>query len=156
MVRIGDMLRISKLTDYSIVILVFMAKDGNSLTSRQISEGSNIPLSTVSKVLKSLTRKDILCSTRGATGGYTLAKIPKKTSVAEIVAAMEGPLAITECSDTEHATCSEEHTCPLKSHWNHINLAVKSALRSVTLQDLLSPIPSYTVNAVTSPYTNIS
>ena len=151
------MLRISKLTDYSIVILVYMAKQSNSLTSRQISDGSNIPLSTVSKILKTLARNDILRSTRGATGGYTLAKAPEDLSVDYIVAAMEGPLAITECSDGEPATCSEQHDCPLKSHWNHINLAVKSALKSVTLQDLLSPIPSYTVHTGgAAPYTNIS
>jgi FeS assembly SUF system regulator len=150
------MLRISKLTDYGIVILVYMAKDRGSLTSRQISDGSNIPLSTVSKVLKTLTRNDILLSTRGATGGYTIAKTPIEISVDEIVAAMEGPLAITECSTNEPSTCSEEHTCPLKSHWNHINLAVQSALRSVTLQDLLSPIPSYTVKTSATPYANIS
>ena len=156
MVRIGDMLRINKLTDYSMVILVHIARQDSSLTSRQISDESNIPLSTVSKVLKTLARNDILLSTRGATGGYSIAMPPNELSVNAIVTAMEGPLAITECCDSEHGTCSEEHGCPLKSHWNHINLAVKSALKSVTLQDLLSPIPRYTVNTGATSYTNIS
>lgn len=151
------MLRINKLTDYSIVILVYMAKADGSVTSREISEGSRIPQATTSKILKILNKSNLLISTRGASGGYSLAKEPSEITVSEVITAMEGPPSITECCEKGDGECPDNISCDLIGHWAHINLAISSALFSITLKDLLSPISSYT--ATTSkpiPYPNIS
>lgn len=115
------------------------------MTARALSEVSCLPIATVSKILKTLTRHELLNSTRGASGGYSLALAPNQISVANIVEAMEGPLAITECSDNRVTDCDDGGSCPMRSHWNHINIAVKGALQGVTLEDLQRPTPFYNI-----------
>jgi DNA-binding IscR family transcriptional regulator len=65
--------------------------------------------------------------------------------MAQIIEALEGPLAMVECADARVSTCTDESCCPLRSHWNHINLAVKTALETVTLQQIARPIPNYKI-----------
>ena len=91
------MLRLSKLTDYASVILSFMARDNMQVhAAMEIATVTGIALPTVSKILKLLVNSDVLISTRGAKGGYVLARLPEEISVAAIISALEGPIALTE------------------------------------------------------------
>lgn len=139
------MLRIAKLTDYGIVLMAYFAREGEEglYSASELASATHIAPPTVSKLLKHLSRTGLLTSTRGAHGGYRLARPAAEIDVSEIIEALEGPLAMTECADERVSSCGEETNCPLRSHWNHINLAVKTALRSISLAQLASPIPQY-------------
>ena len=132
------MLRISKLTDYATVLLAELAKqqpwDARASAS-QLAEVTAIEPSTVAKVLKMLARGGLVRSIRGVNGGYQLTHSPQQTSVASIVAAMEGPIALTECGQ-EPGLCSHEAYCSLRSSWQKIGDAVERALNDLILADL--------------------
>ena len=102
------MIRLTKLTDYSVVLMSHLAAEPETqMTSASLAQATQISPPTVSKILKVLSREGLLVSHRGANGGYTLARAPRKISVAEVIAAMEGPIAMTECADL-HAECQEQ------------------------------------------------
>lgn len=133
------MLRISKLTDYAIVVLSLMAQvHERTFAAAELAERSGIALPTVSKILKSLTKAGIVKSTRGAKGGYQLARPPRETTVARVIDALEGPIAITECGVT-HDSCQQAQSCHIRGNWNVINRAVRTALEAVTLTDMVQP-----------------
>ncbi len=137
------MLRISKLTDYGIVLLVHFAReeDGTTMNAREMAEATELPLPVVSKMLKSLANTDLLASQRGARGGYQLTRDPAKVSVAEIIEALEGPIALMECA-AGPGHCDQEVRCGLRTPWQRINRAVQNTLREVTLAELASDIGS--------------
>ncbi|CAG1769773.1 HTH-type transcriptional regulator CymR [uncultured bacterium] len=133
------MLKLSKLTDYATVILSLMAKDYERTRSAvEIAGSTGIALPTVSKILKSLVNANVLISVRGTKGGYALAVAPEKITVATIISALEGPIAVTECSNTQQG-CEQASGCNLRGHWNVINQAIYRALESVTLADMIKP-----------------
>ena len=131
------MLRISKLADYGIVLLVHFAQEaeGIVLTARETAQATELPLPVVSKMLKSLSGADLLTSQRGSRGGYHLARDPNRVSVAEIIEALEGPIALMECV-AGAGVCSQESHCGLSAPWHRINSAILTTLRQVTLADL--------------------
>lgn len=134
------MLRLSKLTDYATVVLSYMAKDRRRvLTAMEMASATGIPLPTVSKILKALVNADLLKSTRGAKGGYCLARGPEAISIAAVIAALEGPIALTECSLSKKS-CEQASGCSIKTNWHVINQAIYNALEAVTLLDLVKPI----------------
>jgi FeS assembly SUF system regulator len=133
------MLRISKMTDYGILAMVELARDGGVLSAQRLSERIHIETPTVSKVLKMLTHSGLVASSRGASGGYRVAKDADKINVAEIIAAIEGPIAMTECS-VEQGLCSVEHSCTMRSNWQRISVAVAGALQKVSLSEMSMPI----------------
>jgi len=134
------MLRISKLTDYGTLILSTMASSSEQLFSAsELAERLQLSGSAVCKVLKQLARANILISQRGAQGGYQLARDIKNISALEIIRALEGPVALTECS-TEHNECEIKSCCEMQSKWQIINMAIKTALDGVSLADLSKPI----------------
>lgn len=132
------MIRLSKLTDYGIVLMSYFAQGGAgaAFTARELSEKSKIPLPTVSKVLKSLSRSELVFSQRGVKGGYTMARTPEEISVAEMIDALEGPIAMTECSTFGGHRCEFELMCPAKSPWQRINHVVHRALSTLSLADM--------------------
>jgi FeS assembly SUF system regulator len=134
------MLRLSKLTDYGTVILSFMAKDNTRVcAAMEIATATGIALPTVSKILKLLVNAKVLLSTRGAKGGYTLAALPEKITVAAIISALEGPIALTECSLSQQG-CEQASGCGISSNWNLINQTIHNALASITLADMIRPV----------------
>tara|TARA_B000000441_G_C21576708_1_gene251851 strand:+ start:164 stop:616 length:453 start_codon:yes stop_codon:yes gene_type:complete len=130
-------MKINKLTDYSIVILAnLVAKDENAMyTAKELSEFSGIPLPTVTRILKMLSNKGILESQRGAQGGYELTKNSTEISVAEVIEAMEGPIALTECA-SDDCGCAFEPSCAVGKPWQKINKAVNDVLRNISLSDM--------------------
>src|SRR5437773_11244369 len=136
------MIRLSKLTDYGLVLMSYAARNkGRTVhTARELSLESGLPLPTVSKLLKLLLQAGFLVSHRGTNGGYSLAREPHDISVAEIVAALEGPIALTECSTDISGLCDLERYCPIKSNQRIISQVVRGALEKVMLSDLIQPL----------------
>lgn len=140
------MLRISKLTDYAILVMVELAREGELLSAHALAERIGVEVTTASKVLKMLGGSGLLESFRGASGGYRVVRPAAEISVAEVIAAIEGPIAMTECS-VEEGLCSQEDSCGLRGNWQRISLAVAQALQEVTLAEMSSdpgaaPVPT--------------
>jgi FeS assembly SUF system regulator len=138
------MLRMSKLTDYGTMVLAQLAASGLGwTTASQVADATHLGPPTVSKLLKALAHAGLVVSSRGVQGGYALARPATAISAAEILDALEGPVAITECSST-HGTCDLESYCRVGSAWQRINSSIRKALEGVTLADLQSrrePLP---------------
>ena len=131
------MLRISKLTDYAIVVLTRMAREpAVTHNAAQLAADVRIAAPTVSKILKTLTRGGLVVSRRGAHGGYCLARAPEKTNVADVIDAMEGPISLTECAEAV-GNCAQEPVCSVRGNWQWINRAIRIALESVTLAEMV-------------------
>jgi FeS assembly SUF system regulator len=132
----SSMLRMSKLTDYGTLVLSELAVRREAPSSAGLVAGrTHLALPTVSKLLKALTRSGLVVSKRGAQGGYALARAPETITAAEIIDALEGPVAITECS-AKRGSCDLEAFCHVGSAWQRINLSIREALQQVTLADL--------------------
>jgi FeS assembly SUF system regulator len=130
------MLRIGKLTDYATVILATLASDRpRQLNAGTLAERTHIASPTVSKVLKQLHRAGLVNSTRGTHGGYQLAREPEAISAAAILDALEGPIALTQCS-AGSGHCDIEHTCSTGRAWQKLNLAIRRSLGEVSLAQL--------------------
>jgi FeS assembly SUF system regulator len=130
------MLRLSKMSDYGIVILAAMAEaDSASHTALSLADRTHVPRPTVSKLLKALAGTNLVRSVRGRNGGYFLSRPPAEISVTEIIEAIEGPMAITECG-LDGGSCELEAHCHTRPHWRQINHAIRDALQGVTLQQL--------------------
>lgn len=133
------MIRITKQTDYGIVLLTHLAANPeHQYNAPELAAEARLPLPMVSKILKLLARESLLVSHRGVKGGYSLARLPEAISMAEIIAALEGPIALTECISVE-GDCSHEPLCPVRSNWRRINQAVRTALAGITLAEMAHP-----------------
>jgi FeS assembly SUF system regulator len=136
------MLRISKLTDYATVILAALAMEPDQVrTATALAEQTRIAAPTVSKLLKQLQRAGLVTSTRGLHGGYQLAKPATQISAAAILDALEGPLALTDCS-VGHGNCDIEATCRVGKVWQRLNLAIRRSLYEVSLAQLAGLDPT--------------
>ena len=138
------MLRMSKMTDYGIVLMTELARaEGDTRTTRELAARTRVPLPSASKVLKSLLQAGLVVSHRGANGGYGLARPAAELTLAELVGALEGPVALTECGvhTTGGAPCELESVCHVRGHWRLINTAIQEALGRLTLSDLVAPAP---------------
>ncbi|MEO6689137.1 MAG: SUF system Fe-S cluster assembly regulator [Dokdonella sp.] len=133
------MLRVSKLTDYATVVMTCLVAAGEGVLSAQaLAERAHLEVPTVSKLLKQLAQAELVTSTRGINGGYRLARMPERITIADIVTAMEGPIGMTECS--AHAgSCGHEPHCGVRVNWQRINQAIAGALQGVTLADMVKP-----------------
>jgi FeS assembly SUF system regulator len=141
------MVRLSKLTDYGLLLMTLIARRETlaQRTARDLAAESHLPLATVSKLLKELLQSGLLVSHRGIKGGYLLAREPQEISLTEIIAAIEGPMALTECSTEVTGLCNIEAGCPIKSNQRIINQAVRGVLERITLSDLVQPLQLTTI-----------
>ena len=134
------MLRLSKLTDYGTVVLAEMAREPQRLhAAAELAAGLHLAAPTVSKLLKQFTRAGLVVSQRGARGGYCLARPAEQITAVHIIDAIEGPVAITQCS-MSHSRCGIEAVCGIGHNWQRISLAIRDALRGVTLAQLARPV----------------
>ena len=144
------MLRVTKLTDYATVVLtVLAARPGEVLSATELADAAGLEPPTVSKLLKPLAQAGLVEGLRGVHGGYRLARAATDISLIEIVEAMEGPLAMTECSQHD-SQCGIAKQCGVRANWRLINDVVADALRGVTLAQMLKP-PSSTDDAKRRP-----
>ncbi|MDH3472349.1 MAG: SUF system Fe-S cluster assembly regulator [Rhodospirillales bacterium] len=131
------MFRLNRLTDYAVVVMAQMAQRRDLVrTAPRIAEETGVPLPTVAKILNALTRGSLVASQRGAAGGYTLSRPAEQITVAEIIQALEGPIALTACVDGAPGQCEVESLCPMRGNWDKVNKAIRGALGEVTLADM--------------------
>ncbi|NLE49202.1 MAG: SUF system Fe-S cluster assembly regulator [Sandaracinaceae bacterium] len=134
------MLRISKLTDYAVVLATALSETESPRSVAQLALGTGIPAPTVSKVLKTLTREGIVVSQRGKFGGYRLARPADAISIAELIVAIEGPISVTECAESaDGAACALHDDCGVRANWKKINRAVEAALEEISISDMSGP-----------------
>ena len=134
------MIRLSNLADYAVVVMTAAARcDDPRLSAAAVAAHTGIPAPTVAKLMGTLARAGLLVSTRGVAGGFHLARVPAEISVAAIVEAVDGPIALTNCQEGEVSSCALTGSCAVKPHWGPINGAVRNALLAVSLADLLQP-----------------
>lgn len=132
------MIKLSRLTDYAVVILAEMAKEkGGVLSAAGLSVRTKLPEPTVSKILKLLAKGGLITSVRGINGGYILEQTDGTLKVTDIIEAMEGPIALTACVSGSHDDCALERMCAMNGRWNKVNVAIRTALSDVTLADMV-------------------
>lgn len=135
------MLRISKIIDYGTLILAYMGKNPDKVQSAsELAQILGLGQPTVSKVLKLLTQDDIVVSTRGAHGGYRLARPAEEISIAQIIDALdEQPFGLTECVATP-GTCSVEPDCRIRGNWQELSDSIRRTLEEFSIADMMTPV----------------
>ena len=133
------MIILSKLADYGVIVATHLA----AFPDRQVTAGAaaaatRLPQATVAKLLKTMAHAGLVTATRGASGGYRLARGAKAISVGEIVAAIDGDIGLTQCS-VHVDECARTTYCPTRPHWAAINRAVGQALAAVSLDAMVTP-----------------
>lgn len=136
------MVKLGKLTDYGLVLMSCIARrhDMSVHSARDLAIESGLPISTVRKLLKELLQSGLLISQRGVRGGYTLAREPQEISVMDVISALEGPVALTECSSEIAGLCKLESYCPIMKNQQVIGQAVRQVLDRITISDLIQPL----------------
>jgi FeS assembly SUF system regulator len=130
------MIRLSKLTDYAVVVLVRLAGGTEVQTSPGIAASTGIPEPTVAKVLKTLSAGGLVTSQRGARGGYRLVRPLESIPVSEVIAAIDGPIALAACVDGSPTECESQGLCPMRGRWDPVNDAIQRALSGITLAEM--------------------
>ncbi len=138
------MLRLSKLTDYAVVVLTRLARDGATpsgpvQTALSLAGDTGIAEPTVAKVLKVLAQAGLVEGVRGPRGGYRLTRPLASVPLSEVIVAIDGPIALTACVDGGSGMCEAESVCPVRGRWDPVNDAIRRALSGITLGDLASP-----------------
>ncbi len=142
------MLKISRMSDYAIVLLTALARDeAAQYNARALAECTGLTLPSVGKLLKALTAQGLLISQQGRNGGYRLARNAQSISLADIIEAIDGPIAMTDCFDTSH-DCSYEANCAVRPHWQAINQGLHALLDDITLARLIQPVKTEPALAV--------
>ncbi len=133
------MIILSKLADYGVIVATHLAAyPDRQATAAAIARATRLPPATVAKLLKALAHAGLVAATRGAAGGYRLARPAALISIAEVVAAIDGDIGMTQCS-VHVADCARMTWCPTRPHWAAINRAVGAALSAISLADMLTP-----------------
>jgi FeS assembly SUF system regulator len=149
------MVILSKLADYGVIIATHLAAHPErQLTAAVLAKDTNLPRATVAKVLKALAHGGIVAGARGAAGGYRLSRDAQTISVADVVAAIDGAMGVTQC--TIHDDCKRSHFCSTRPHWKRINDAVSTALSAVTLGDMANPFGTAPLRAPAPKQENVS
>ncbi len=132
-------MRLSSLADYAVVMMSAAARHCGGvgrLNATALAEETGLPLPTVQKLVSKLSAAGLIESQRGTGGGFRLSRPPAAISLADIVEAIEGPIAMTACVDNGAHDCCIEETCRVKPHWNAVNASVRGALAGVSLATL--------------------
>jgi FeS assembly SUF system regulator len=133
------MIILSKLADYGVIVAAHLAADPErQATAAAVAAATRLPPATVAKILKTLAHAGLVTATRGAFGGYRLARGATAISLAEVVAAIDGDIGLTQCS-VHTAECARTTYCPTRPHWAAINRAVGEALSAISLDKMVAP-----------------
>ena len=134
------MIKLSRMADYAVVLMTQLAREPEALrTAAELSQSCGLPQPTVSKILKQLAQAELLVSYRGAKGGYLLARTAGGISMADVIGAVDGPIALTDCIGPDGLVCEIEALCPTRTNWQSINDAMIQALSSVSLAEMAVP-----------------
>ena len=131
-------MRLSHLADYAVVLMTAAARRpaGARLSATELAGETGVPLPTTQKLMGQLAASGLLTSARVVSGGFALSRVATEISLADIVEAVEGPIAMTACVEAGKHDCGVEQTCRVKPHWNAVNTAMRGALAGVTLESL--------------------
>jgi Rrf2 family protein len=142
------MLALTKKTEYALIAMSHLAARAKQIVSaREIAQASGLPLPILTNILKTLTHAGIVRSTRGASGGYGLAKQVDTVTLHELIEAIEGPFQLVQCalsgngSNNDRSPCELETSCPIRAPVYKIHDRLKDFLDGVTLADLMQPSP---------------
>lgn len=141
------MIKISKLADYALQIMQVLMTAEHCLSAAKCAEKTKISVSTVSKVLKILTDAGIVISEQGAKGGYQLSRLPQMITLAQLVTAVDGPLALTECSKSTYH-CPQDHVCGHQRNWQTISQIIFNVLDQVSLKDMSNTLSAEKVQVL--------
>lgn len=132
------MLRLSKLTDYAVVVLTRLdeAQAGGVMTAPGLAQSTGLAEPTVAKVLKILSHAGLVEARRGATGGYRLSRPLSDIALTDVITAIDGPIALTACVDNAAGFCDAEATCPVRGRWDPVNDAIRRALSGISIASL--------------------
>lgn len=148
------MVILSKLADYGVIVASHLAADsGRQMTAAVLAQETQLPRATVAKVLKILAHGGIVAGARGAAGGYRLARPAETISVAEVVAAVDGAIGVTQCT-IHKSSCERTNFCPTRPHWQRVNDAVGAALGAITLAEMVAPFGHFAARAVAATREN--
>ncbi|PHK93633.1 SUF system Fe-S cluster assembly regulator [Pseudoroseomonas rhizosphaerae] len=136
------MLRLSKLTDYAVVVLARLEAEGGVQTAPCLALATGIAEPTVAKVLKALGHAGLVEGLRGARGGYRLERPLRAIPLSEVICAIDGPIALTACVDGASGCCEAETVCPVRGRWDPVNEAIRAALSAISLAELAAPRPA--------------
>ncbi|MCI5060943.1 MAG: SUF system Fe-S cluster assembly regulator [Alphaproteobacteria bacterium] len=132
------MIKLSKMTDYAVVVLAEMALHaGVRMSASHLAQSTKLPEPTVSKILKLLAKHNLVISRRGVNGGYLLSKSPDEIDMAAVITALDGPIALTACVEGSKDCCEYKDMCAMKGQWNPVNMAMRNALRDVSLAQMI-------------------
>jgi len=136
------MIQLTKKADYAIVVMAHLARfaDLPTATAREVADATRLPSPMVAKILKILTRKGLLKSSQGIKGGYQLSRSASDITVAQVIEALEGPLAMTECTVGPPGICRTEHWCSVRPHWGVINQEIRQTLERLSLSTMVGPV----------------
>ena len=134
------MLKMSRLADYATIIMNTLTTNPEQIfSSAEVAKKTHITTPTVSKVLKMLSEAKLVSSVRGNLGGYKMARAPQEITLIDIIAAIDGQLAVTECNNM-NTVCTHDQNCALKHNWRTVNQVFLEILRKVTLADMNKPL----------------
>ncbi len=148
------MLRVSKFTDYAVVVLSRLEAEGGVQTAPGLAGGTGIAEPTVAKVLKMLAQAGLVEGLRGARGGYRLLRSLSSLPLSDVIVAVDGPIALTACVDGGFGLCEAENICPVRGRWDPVNAAIRGALSAIMVSEIAAPgprLPMPTLRAVETP-----
>ncbi|MGD9535717.1 MAG: SUF system Fe-S cluster assembly regulator [Alphaproteobacteria bacterium] len=132
------MIRVSRMADYGVVAMTHIARRADELhTAASVAHATGVPLPSATKLLKQLVRNGILTSQRGAKGGYALSRAPAEISVADLIEAIDGPIALADCLDGATGQCGLQSFCSVRNPWQKVSDAIRIALEEVTLAEMI-------------------
>ncbi|SEI95080.1 transcriptional regulator, BadM/Rrf2 family [Sphingomonas sp. OV641] len=137
-------MRLSSLADYAVVMMTAAARHCGGLArvnATSLAQETGVPLPTAQKLVSRLSSAGLIESTRGTGGGFRLSRPPATITLADIIEAVEGPIALTTCVDTAQHDCALDGSCRVKPHWAVVNNAVRGALAGITLTQLTATTP---------------
>ena len=136
-----EFMRLSSMADYAVVTMSAAARHcgGARVSAQQLAEETGLPAPTVQKLVSKLSAAGLLKSSRGAGGGLKLARPAAAITLADIVEAVEGPIALAPCSDNGRHDCTLESACSVRPHWPVVDAALRGALANVALTQLSAP-----------------
>ena len=136
-------MRLSNMADYAVVIMSAASRHCGSarVSATDLAAETGLALPTAQKLVSILTKAGLLRSARGTGGGIMLARPAAAISVADIIEAVEGPIALTICCDAHKQSlgqhCVKEGNCSVQAHWPVVNTAVRGALAQINLAGLM-------------------
>ncbi len=137
----AEMIRLTNLADYAVVLAGQLARSDRRSNASELAGATGLPVATVSKILGAMSRAGLLASHRGLKGGFSLARPASEISVAEVIEAVDGPIALVHCIENAPGDCDFEPVCAMRTHWQIINAAVKDGLERVRLSDIAGAAP---------------